>query len=323
MDRKGHNRRSIIPPLKARANPILEQFYLTTLGDTKKEPMRTCTTLNWKLVVFLVIAKGLPAASDQHPFSDVIVPTPFGEVVFTGMQIKNSHFLGTVVNRARCTWESIHLSPQLKDKKGKTINWEAAYPGFSFHTFEPQSSKAFDFKLSGMDSASIALNGITLGRWSVQAQYALSMQVPTKSDKPIFIDDVLEIGFATQGEHLAFVLKNRTTVPIKLDWSQCAFVDHNGRSLQVMHSGVRYIEKSSPQAPTLVPPQSVLQDLIYPSEYAQYVGGRTGWTKRAMFPNMPEAADFDGKTISVFMPLEINGMTKHYIFTMLVTVGPK
>ena len=151
------------------------------------------------------------------------------------------------------------------------------------------------------------------------AKYIFMMTKPKVNKDLYFEDDFFGVSFSISKEQVGYVLYNKTSNPIKIDWNQVSFVDVLGNSHKVMHSGIKYIDRINPQAPTVIPPTAKLEDIIFPIDYVDYVSGAYGvWRELPLFPEAPKAKLFKGKSFSVFMPLEINEVIKNYLFTFKI-----
>jgi hypothetical protein len=152
-----------------------------------------------------------------------------------------------------------------------------------------------------------------------ETTYIVSLKKPAAREDLSFEDDVLSIQWIFDKKMLGFVLRNKTDNPIKIDWNQISYIDIAGNAQKVIHKEVRLITRNDPLVPTLIPPTAKLEDMILPTANVQYESGRFGgWRQRPMFPDGGAAKEYKGKSFSVFMPLEINGSTKTYTFTIQV-----
>ena len=152
-----------------------------------------------------------------------------------------------------------------------------------------------------------------------QVNYVPVLVAPKPSDDLKYEDEAIEIQWVFNKRQLAFALRNKTDLPIKLDWNQISYIDISGDAHKVMHQGVRYITRDEPQSPSFIPPTARLKDFIFPTDYVYRSNGSSGWEQRPLFPEGPEANAFKEKTFSIFMPLEINGTAKNYTFTLKIT----
>lgn len=147
-----------------------------------------------------------------------------------------------------------------------------------------------------------------------------------------FEDDLVNILWIVGKKQLAFVLKNKTSHSIKIIWDEAVYVDEAGSSHRIVHSGVKYTDKNSPQSPSVVIRGGTLEDSISPSDYISYSGGY--WRTAPLLPEFSmapkevqeeKAREVVGKQLQVLLPLQIEGVTNEYIFLFTVdsyVIGP-
>ena len=142
-----------------------------------------------------------------------------------------------------------------------------------------------------------------------------------------FTDSLISIGWIPGSSELNFVLENHSDHSIKLVWDEAAFVGPNGQNSRVMHSGVKYIDRNSPQPPSVVIRKGTLVDLIVPTDNVYYVEGRYGgWRTGGLFEpyhaataaKLAPAKQNVGKEIKVLLPIEIEGVVNEYLFSFKV-----
>jgi len=154
--------------------------------------------------------------------------------------------------------------------------------------------------------------------------YAIVLDKPISSEKLEFTDDFISIKFYIElnGTTLGFELENKTEKSIRINWDEISMVSPDGRTLRIMHSGVRFIEKDKPQAPTVVPPKAKLKDVLIPTENVYYDEGiymgkfgfvGAGWKTKKLISNIKEDMSF-----GLYMPLIIGNETKEYYFSFKI-----
>ena len=89
-------------------------------------------------------------------------------------------------------------------------------------------------------------------------------------------------------KQIAFEITNLDKQPIEIVWDKCAYIDPDGITHAVMHSGVKYISKDRPQTPTIIIPNAKLRDVIVPKDYIYFAGST--WIVYPLFPT----SDFQG-----------------------------
>ena len=142
-----------------------------------------------------------------------------------------------------------------------------------------------------------------------------------------FENDMVKILWLPTSTDIYFTLTNKTDFSIKVIWDDAAFVDETGKSHRVMHEGVKYIDRSNPEPPTVVPRKGSIDDLVYPTDYAYFVSGQYGgWDESPLFPNRAQSSEelksksqkYVGKTFQVLLPLQIQDVTNEYTFTFQI-----
>jgi hypothetical protein len=139
-------------------------------------------------------------------------------------------------------------------------------------------------------------------------------------DKYVFEDEMVKILWLPEPDAIHFHLTNKTTHSIKIIWDEAAYVDVNGNSRRVMHSGVKYIDRTNPQPPTTVVRNGSIKDLIFPTDNVYFSGDR--WVKKPLFPHAgftatglsSEVEPYRNKSFQVLLPLQIEDVVNDYIF---------
>ncbi|MEX0719954.1 MAG: hypothetical protein WD059_04745 [Balneolaceae bacterium] len=99
--------------------------------------------------------------------------------------------------------------------------------------------------------------------------------------KYVYQDSSLSIVWIPHVSKFYFELENKTNHSMKVVWDEAAFVDPNGRSMRVMHSGVKYSDRENSQPSSIVVRGGSLSDLVFPTDYVSYASGQYGgWRER-------------------------------------------
>ena len=142
--------------------------------------------------------------------------------------------------------------------------------------------------------------------------------------KYTYEDDYINIVWYIGSKQLNFNLTNKSGYSIKLPWDDMAYVDENGNTMRVIHSGIRFIERNSVQATSVVPKNAKLEDLLIPSDNIYYSSGQYGgWREKYLFPQYftleeANASPAIGKTIRVIFPIIIQDVQNEYVFTFSI-----
>lgn len=160
-----------------------------------------------------------------------------------------------------------------------------------------------------------------------------------EKDKYYFEDGMIRI--VCKGEAFMFPdfsIENKTNDSIRIIWDEASFIDWNGKGTQVVHSGIEAEQRNQPQAPTVIPIGTKIDEYAYPKnrfeydsqEDLEFLGATGHWRMNSIFLDEEKLAgshysseeayikemgeQFINKTYKVLLPLQINGVTYDYLF---------
>ena len=142
-----------------------------------------------------------------------------------------------------------------------------------------------------------------------------------------FENAMVKIFWLPTSSNVNFTIYNKTDFSIKILWDDAAYLDETGKSHRVMHSGVKYIDRSNPQPPTVIPRRGSIDDLVFPVDNVYFISGEYGgWDEIPLFPNRGQtmeevkqkAQPYVGKSFQVLLPLSIQDVVNEYTFTFLI-----
>lgn len=164
----------------------------------------------------------------------------------------------------------------------------------------------------------IAKIDITYINGEPKTRTIIQMVKPVKSKDLDFNDDYIDIKFNLGGMDSSFGIEllNKTDNPIKIDWSQVSYVNTSGIANSVIHEGVKLVDSAKPQTPTLIPPTARIKDVIAPTSNFYY---DDKWEYVPILPEGKKAITSIDKPFSIFIPIEINGVIKNYLFTFKIS----
>lgn len=146
--------------------------------------------------------------------------------------------------------------------------------------------------------------------------YVVRMMKPRVSSELSYQDAFVKIDFVILSRIL-FKLLNKSQAAVEIDWAHASFIDSGSGAHQIIHEGIRYIERDKAPPPTVVPPGANVSDTILPADYVSFESSSSaGWKVRDIFEG--GRAKNEGKTIGVFLPIRIRGVAKNYQFTFKV-----
>lgn len=183
--------------------------------------------------------------------------------------------------------------------------------------------------MSYSGSYDISLDSVELPEDS-SIEFGNSKIIELKEDgenKYVYEDDMIKVLWLPLSSQFSFTLENKTTHSIKLIWDETVYVDENGSSSRVLHSGVKYIDRNNSQPSSIVIKKGRIDDLIVPTDNIYYVSGQYGgWRTAPLFKNTAYTEDElnalvkmnIGKSVKIYLPIEIEGIINEYIFSFIV-----
>lgn len=140
-------------------------------------------------------------------------------------------------------------------------------------------------------------------------------------------DDYIDIVWYVSPKQFNFTLTNKSDHTIKINWDDISYVDYDGRTGRVMHSGVKYTDRNNSQPASTIPKGASLNDILLPTDNVSFSSGQYGgWNESRLIPSYystPEAfADgagkYVGKTMRILMPILIENVQNDYTFEFTI-----
>ena len=135
-----------------------------------------------------------------------------------------------------------------------------------------------------------------------------------------FEDDVINIIIFSDISHFSFKLTNKSQNSIKIIWDDAAFVDVNGSTSKIMHSGIKYSQRESPQPATTIIRGASLEDIACPTSKVRYSDFLEDWTVDPMYPDLNFK---EVKQVRLMLPIQIKDVINEYVFVFNVEYGYK
>ncbi len=147
-----------------------------------------------------------------------------------------------------------------------------------------------------------------------------------------YVDSLIDISFAVRKADISFSLRNLSSNTLKIIWDETLFIVE-GNTGKVMHGGIKYIDRNMFQPPSVIPQGTVHNDAIVPSNNVYWRDGYYGrnisiagkWEERELFPQYVSLAKqddiikkFNGSEFTVYMPIQVKGVTQEYNFRFKV-----
>lgn len=143
----------------------------------------------------------------------------------------------------------------------------------------------------------------------------------------IFETDSIRMEFITRTTFIEFTLTNKTKHAITINWDKIVYVDENNNSNNIVHRGVKYINKSANQGCTTIAPQSKINDVLQPVNNIYYLSGEFGgWMVNNLFPYYTKSIDdrnnwrdkYLGCVYSLYFPIIFNELSANYTISFKI-----
>lgn len=126
-----------------------------------------------------------------------------------------------------------------------------------------------------------------------------------------YIDNVIDMLIVGNSENFSFVLKNISDNSIKVIWNEAAFVDFDGSTSKVMHSGIKYSQREEDQPATTIIKGAKIEDVAVPTCNVRYSSVLKEWVEDSMYPSMP---DEKPGQLRLMLPIQIKDVVNEYVF---------
>lgn len=184
----------------------------------------------------------------------------------------------------------------------------------------PEDSMSFDKSLFvDVENPSEKNYDVSGLEGSFPVEYEFQMISPDTSRSITHVTEDISLDFSIERNEIGFNINNKSDKPVSIIWNKASYVDTEGSSQGVMHEGVKYSNRDQSLPPTTIPPGASKTDVIVPTDYVRYDDMIDDWTTEPFFPDGEGAESYEGKTFSVFLPLEVGEETKNLNFEFKIT----
>lgn len=126
-----------------------------------------------------------------------------------------------------------------------------------------------------------------------------------------YIDNVIDILIFGGSTQFNFILKNVSDNSIKVIWNEAVFVDFDGTTSKIMHTGTKYSQREADQPATTIIKGAKIEDLAAPNCYVRYSDVLKEWVSDSMYPSQPAASPGQ---LRLMLPIQIKDVINEYIF---------
>jgi hypothetical protein len=153
-------------------------------------------------------------------------------------------------------------------------------------------------------------------------RYKLSYKLvsPAVSSKLQFKDKNIAVSFKVEEKEFQMHFTNLSSYDMKILWERAEYTDVRRTTQRLMHSGIRFSDRNNPIPDQIVLSGSSIQGGVIPIKNVYILPQRRGYDIHPLFKvESGKAADLKGKSIILFIPVEINRQIIPYNFKIKIT----
>ncbi|MCZ8296775.1 MAG: hypothetical protein O9297_06115 [Flavobacterium sp.] len=162
---------------------------------------------------------------------------------------------------------------------------------------------------------------------STRFDYKYQMTKPNVNKELVYSDSKIDITINVKDSYVDLKIKNLSDRPLKIIWDEASFVK-NGEAQKIIHKNVKFIDKEKNQAPTVVPVNSFVLEMVQPIDDIKLQTSTYVWSTKPFFKqyggvSSPKYVDhflrpLIGSKIGLYLPIEYNGEKLEYLFELEV-----
>jgi hypothetical protein len=155
-----------------------------------------------------------------------------------------------------------------------------------------------------------------------QFRYRLAYHLifPAASDSLQYRDNSIAISFTIVKQSFQIHLENLTSNDIRIVWDRSQYTDAHMQTHRLMYSGIRFQERNNPIPDQIVRPHVSIQEAVFPVNHVIFISQKKNYDIEPLFPlDHDEAAQLKGRTISLFIPIEVNRAIIPYEFKIEIS----
>ena len=126
-----------------------------------------------------------------------------------------------------------------------------------------------------------------------------------------FEDNYISIIILGEDNQFDFKLDNKTQNSIKVVWDDAVFVDCNGSTSKIMHSGVKFNEREASQVASTIIRGATLEDIAVPISNVHFDEILKEWVTDTMYP---KTISKGVKQFRLMLPIQIKDVVNEYVF---------
>ena len=239
------------------------------------------------------------------------------KVYYDAANANDLNAIGTVFTnpKYKCTYTVINVENKKEDyypyKVSKYYTVKNSIDG------RTKEVKAFNAKVeafSGDDSGKFFAALTKVEKPSNSAvRYGKTTSVTDKDiTKYSYEDNFIDIQIFAGSTQFNFVLKNVADNTLKVVWNEAVFVDVDGSTSKIMHTGIKYSQREADQPASTIIKGAKLEDLAAPTDKVYYSDVLKEWTSKSLYVNANKK--LEGQTIKLMLPIQVKDVVNEYIF---------
>lgn len=137
-------------------------------------------------------------------------------------------------------------------------------------------------------------------------------EIVKTDDGMVYTDNYISLIIIPQDDRFFFNIKNKSQSNIEIDWDRIIYINENNHSSRVIHSGIQYANRNSPQIPSLIAPKTSITDVIIPADNIYLSSVKYEWRILPLLRDSKANGSYDGKNVKIYIPIKINGVSYEY-----------
>lgn len=155
---------------------------------------------------------------------------------------------------------------------------------------------------------------------AVQYRLKYSLLTPVRSEHLAFQDRVLAIRLIPREQRIDLEIDNLTKKPLTVLWDSAEYTDAMNRRHRIIHSGIKWENRSARVPPQIIPAGGSLKESVMPESSITRVAGEKKYAAKPLFVlDNDSALSLKGSTVNLFLPVEIDrAIIPSYSFTIRI-----
>lgn len=263
----------------------------------------------------------------QRSIPDLKVTAGGGAFTLSNLRLVKAYgstkLKGEISNDTGERWQRATFELKAFDRKGNQLKGAEALTIFQANELETTESIPIDggygVRLEGIPFDSIARVEAVLVDGQPAPKYKFAMKSPVAKDDLTFEDEAVKIGFDIDTDAIRFVLLRKAGSSVEVDWDKAGFIDSSGKQHALEHADASLshglLRRSLYK---IVLPEAAVAGMLIPKD-RYYSDHNSAAHVFHLLPEDADAADYKGKSISLVVPANINGVRKSYNFGFIIT----